>query len=154
MELIINDARIPRGIACQEDMRKILQLGIRRRYHVEVRQALTHMKRKYVTFTRDNALTASTATRRIMNKITEVFKLSLGVDRLALTTNGILGHDEDTRSVIDRVGNAGTLAISEPVEGLVSNSSDINTRSEIFFENTYVVASESTIRTTHSKLHR
>jgi hypothetical protein len=31
------------------------------------------------------------------------------------------------------------------MESLISNSSDINTRSEIFFENTYVVASESAI---------
>jgi hypothetical protein len=71
--------------------------------------------------------------------------MSLGVDRLSLTTNGILGHDENNRSVVNRVGNAGTLAISEPVESLFSNSSDINTCSEIFFENTYAVASEPTI---------
>ena len=71
------------------------------------------MKGKDITFSCDNTLTSTTATRRVMNNVTEVFKLSLGMDRLPFTTNGILGHDEDDRSIIDCVGNASTLAISK-----------------------------------------
>jgi hypothetical protein len=49
------------------------------------------------------------------------------------------------------VGNSGTLAISKAAESLISYSSDINARSEVFFENTYVASSEATIGTAINK---